>query len=478
MEWNGAKGASPPSAILAAIACCLLRAALSSFGIRDPWELAPRISRARSPRATGADARPPAAVDVAGGAGLLPLRDPRVVGPAADGPLRAAPRCSWPTCWWRASRAGEPAPGRRWSRPPRRSSCSTRARCRASRRRSRRPPRCSSARSRPSSDPRRLTAPSRQRRPGDGGWRRGSGSARGWRRWPAASCRASRRRSWQPVSRSSARNELTKPFLDRRRFGAAALVLAAAILVALGTAHAIWADYAGFGLWTGGVARGGDPPTWEVAIEQLFHAFAPWSAVLPLALARMLIGRPVPGSSRTRRPTRRRYRCDRPRRDHPHLPRRARAAPRPGRVGGFRLPRGDALHGPLRPGDLRPPRGRSGRGRRDAPRRRALAARLVGHGGGRFLFAMLILRDYGEYPSGPIEGLPAQGIEVPEVFRPTIAWAALLGLFASGGGAGVGGGSLARSTRSCGTTSARSPATGAAAHSGSSRMCGCGSAYP
>ncbi|MCC6872691.1 MAG: glycosyltransferase family 39 protein, partial [Sandaracinaceae bacterium] len=88
-----------------------------------------------------------------------------------------------------------------------------------------------------------------------------------------------------------ARRELFGP--DRVRRAAAWIVVGAGVAVALGAVHAIWADYAGFGWWTGGAPRGG-APTWEIPIEQIFHSFAPWSALLPLALARMLLPPPAP----------------------------------------------------------------------------------------------------------------------------------------------------------------------------------------
>src|SRR5690606_37151621 len=63
-----------------------------------------------------------------------------------------------------------------------------------------------------------------------------------------------------------------------------------------------WADYAGFGYWTGGVPRGGAPPTWEVAVERLFHSFAPWAALLPIALGRMLVSPRRPWGQAAARP--------------------------------------------------------------------------------------------------------------------------------------------------------------------------------
>lgn len=218
-----------------------------------------------------------------------------------------------------------------------------------------------------------------------------------------------------------ARRELIPPVLDRKRSAAAALVTIAAILVLAGTAYAIWADYARFGYWTGGVPRGGDPPTWEMAIERLFHSFAPWSALLPIAMARMLTSPPRPTA--------------------PDAPVRfpEESALRLGVVAWiafgflaqtlFSARYGTATFLPLV----------------GAAVAVALLVRDVERsqtgwpsiGLVAFLFVGLIIRDFRGYPSGPVEGLPIQGLEAPEETLTKVIWAALLGLFAVALGLGV-----------------------------------------
>jgi hypothetical protein len=56
----------------------------------------------------------------------------------------------------------------------------------------------------------------------------------------------------------------------------------ASILV-LGVIRAVSFDGPEFDIWLGGGAVGGNPPTFDKAIELVFHGFAPWSAALPLA---------------------------------------------------------------------------------------------------------------------------------------------------------------------------------------------------
>jgi hypothetical protein len=64
------------------------------------------------------------------------------------------------------------------------------------------------------------------------------------------------------------------------------LAIAAAVVITAKVAREVALDRAEFSVWLGGQPQGGAPPTFERAIQQVFHAFAPWSALLPLALVR------------------------------------------------------------------------------------------------------------------------------------------------------------------------------------------------
>lgn len=212
----------------------------------------------------------------------------------------------------------------------------------------------------------------------------------------------------------AARRELEPPFAEPRRAAAAAVVLAAGVLAAAGCAYAVYADYAGFGYWTGGVARGGDPPTWEIAIERLFHSFAPWSGLLPLALAAMLTGARSPTGSALRHPEENALRLALVSwvafgfLAQTVFTARFGSAP-------FVPVIGAAVAVALLLHDLS--RAREGH----------LANALICS-----LFVLLILRDYHAYPSGPVEGLAVDGLEVPgaDVFPAIRIWAVVLGLFA------------------------------------------------
>ena len=64
-----------------------------------------------------------------------------------------------------------------------------------------------------------------------------------------------------------------------------ALLLALVVLsLALPTLAAIVADRGQYNFWIGGLARGGEPPAFDKLFESVFHAFAPWSALLLFAI--------------------------------------------------------------------------------------------------------------------------------------------------------------------------------------------------
>jgi 4-amino-4-deoxy-L-arabinose transferase-like glycosyltransferase len=211
-----------------------------------------------------------------------------------------------------------------------------------------------------------------------------------------------------------ARGELLPPWRDRRRVIACAIVLAITAVVAIGAAHAVWADYAGFGFWTGGTPRGGQPPTWEVALERIFHSFAPWSGLLPIALARMLMPPPrTAGASRLALSLPSAIRDPSVR--HPDE-----SALRIGVVGwaAFGFLAQTIFTARYGPANFLPLVGIAVATAllvRDVERvpnaRWALA--IVA-----FFLVGLVIRDFRAYPIGPIEGIAADGIEMPEIFKP------------------------------------------------------------
>jgi len=70
------------------------------------------------------------------------------------------------------------------------------------------------------------------------------------------------------------------------------LVPTIAAVLLLGVAHAVSLDDPAFSIWLGGGAVGGNPPTFDKALELIFHGFAPWSAALPVAAIWVLAPRP------------------------------------------------------------------------------------------------------------------------------------------------------------------------------------------
>jgi hypothetical protein len=205
---------------------------------------------------------------------------------------------------------------------------------------------------------------------------------------------------------------------ELRRIGASLLHIIALGAVAVATlvttifvVRAVIADHADFSYWLGGSPLGGVPPSFEVAIEEIFHGFAPWSALLPIAVGRVLF-RPEPDPS----------------------------SPRQGSDFPLRLI--FALTAAFGYGAMTLYSARYGEGAYlPVPALAAMVAFLVvdaaksrhpwfGAALLAVLFVGLLFRDFGLYPKGPIEGLAVRDLTVPEVFNPRRQWGVVLGLFA------------------------------------------------
>lgn len=75
------------------------------------------------------------------------------------------------------------------------------------------------------------------------------------------------------------------------------VLLGATTIVLLGfiTTDAV-RDGAGYSVWLGGSAQGVQPPSFDKAVQGLFHGLAPWSALGPVAIALALAGQRQPGA--------------------------------------------------------------------------------------------------------------------------------------------------------------------------------------
>ncbi len=193
-----------------------------------------------------------------------------------------------------------------------------------------------------------------------------------------------------------------------------------ATLVTLGVARAIVADAAGMSLWLGGAPMGGDPPTFDAAIEVVFHGLAPWSALILIACAHS-----ISPDATSIKPTKDEDEATKPAFDERGL----RLAlvlwmalgygaltlytARYGSTTFLPIVAAGALIGSLLD-DIE----RSGRP--------WWAEGIVGA-----LFVGLILRDYALYPESPARALPIENLEVPEIFNPRKAWAGVCALFVS-----------------------------------------------
>lgn len=216
---------------------------------------------------------------------------------------------------------------------------------------------------------------------------------------------------------------LLDPKRDRRRAIAAWVVVGVAVAMTAGVVHAVIADYAEYSAWIGGRPRGGTPPTFEAVLEDVFHAFAPWSALALVALARMLW--PDAGAAS----------------ENEAADEQAAAEARAARdQRSFRLVL--VLWVAFAYGALTLYMARYGTGPYVAvvPLAAAVALFLrdveesnkgwVAAGVVGALLVGLVLRDFDLYPGSPVDALALEGVEVPEVFNPKIAWGAVLALFA------------------------------------------------
>lgn len=80
----------------------------------------------------------------------------------------------------------------------------------------------------------------------------------------------------------------TEPPSDREGRLIGVVLAATALVLALGTAWAVKTDAGTYSFWLGGIPVGGSPPAFDVGIENVFHALAPWSPLLCVAAARTI----------------------------------------------------------------------------------------------------------------------------------------------------------------------------------------------
>lgn len=200
----------------------------------------------------------------------------------------------------------------------------------------------------------------------------------------------------------------------RARFFAQLVVVGLAVVVAVATAMMIAANQEGYSVWTGGVPRGQTPPTFELPIEALFHSFAPWSALLPLAVGLVMATGSTAGGDDD--------------------------ASEAGALRGLDLAAVAWIGLALAAQSVHAARYGDGsfvavlglawivasflRAMEQTSRGESWARGLVA-----LLLAALLVRDFRGYPGSPVSGLALRSFTMPEVFNPSGGWAATLGLF-------------------------------------------------
>jgi hypothetical protein len=213
-------------------------------------------------------------------------------------------------------------------------------------------------------------------------------------------------------------------------------IVASAVAIGIGTALAIFANQEGYSAWTGGAPRGQTPPTFELPIEALFHSFAPWSAVLPLAVGYVMTHGSivVRASDRAAEPEDNEgYRGD-------SRARGSELANEASALRGVDLAALAWIGLGLAGQSIQSARYGDGsfvavlglawlvasflRNTEDTSRGESWARGLVA-----LLLVGLLVRDFRGYPGSPVEGLSLRSFTMPEVFNPSGGWAATLGLF-------------------------------------------------
>ncbi|GAB4214785.1 MAG: hypothetical protein OHK0013_39760 [Sandaracinaceae bacterium] len=187
-----------------------------------------------------------------------------------------------------------------------------------------------------------------------------------------------------------------------------------AALVAVATAMVIAANEEGYSVWTGGVPRGQTPPTFELPIEALFHAFAPWSALLPLAVGLVMAA----GSTQTTETG-----------DDDESAMRGVDLAAVAWIG-LGLAAQSVHAARFGDGAFLPV---LGLGWVVASFLRTMERSSGGESWARGLVAVLLVgllvRDFRSYPGSPVSALALRGFAMPDVFNPSGGWAGTLGLF-------------------------------------------------
>jgi 4-amino-4-deoxy-L-arabinose transferase-like glycosyltransferase len=82
-----------------------------------------------------------------------------------------------------------------------------------------------------------------------------------------------------------------------RRFGKLAVLALGIVGIGL-VLRDVQRDATEHSVWLGGAASSSNPPTFDLVLEQIFHALAPWSVLLPIALSRVPFAAPDAHGSR------------------------------------------------------------------------------------------------------------------------------------------------------------------------------------
>ncbi len=206
------------------------------------------------------------------------------------------------------------------------------------------------------------------------------------------------------------------------RLGSTAVV-GLGVLVVAGVVRAVVADAAGYNPWLGGAPTGGEPPTFDAAIERIFHGLAPWSALGLLALVRMLSPtHEADGEEPSESAADDTLQALRDALSNLRLALVLWLAFGYGALTLYTARYGVATFVPVVAFGLTVALFLRDIEESERP---WWAEAIVAS-----LFVGLLVRDFALYPESPVRGLPIENLTVPEVFNPRKSWAAVLSVFA------------------------------------------------
>jgi 4-amino-4-deoxy-L-arabinose transferase-like glycosyltransferase len=220
------------------------------------------------------------------------------------------------------------------------------------------------------------------------------------------------------------------------RTAASWLISAAALFLLIMLAMAATGEVTSYNAWIGSAVVRPKYPEFEKLIESVFHGFAPWSALVPIALAYLFAPASVRGREPTATPTERPDSESANRADHAAQIDISSGEDALGQIAALWIFWGYGAHTLFISlgGETIAFLPIVALGLAVALFLRSIERQNVAYAAAAIVGALLvglIIRDYALYPSSPLKALPQARVDVPEVFKTKRYWAAILAVFAA-----------------------------------------------